>query len=141
MKLPILVVEDDPRDCELTLMALENCGVRVPVDVARDGRKARDYLLCEGNWAGRPAVNPSMVLLDMQLPEIDGVDVLELIRGTPSTRFVPIIAVAASNRSDDVERAYKQKVNAYIVKAFDLQTYVESMCTLLSAWSRNRTPH
>jgi CheY-like chemotaxis protein len=141
MKLPILLVEDDPNDRELTLLALEKCNMGVEVDVARDGLEARQYLLHEGAWVARPAVNPSMVLLDMRLPTIDGLDVLRLIRNTPATRFIPVIALAASDRSADIEQAYAHKVNAYLVKGFDLQAHVASMCVVLSAWSRNRTPH
>jgi CheY-like chemotaxis protein len=141
MHLPILVVEDNKHDRELTLMALERCGVRTQVDAVSDGLEAQQYLLREGKWAARPAVNPSMVLLDMRLPALDGIDLLQLIRQTPSTRFIPVVALAASDKSVDVEQAYAHKVNAYIVKAFDLQAYVAAMCVVLSVWSRNRTPH
>jgi CheY-like chemotaxis protein len=141
MNLPILVVEDNPCDRELTVMALEKCGVRAPVDTAIDAHEAQQYLLREGRWATRPPVNPLVVLLDMRLPVSDGLDVVRCIRRSPSTRYDPVVALTASDRPADIERAYEQGVNAYLVKAFDIQEYVASMCVLLSAWSRNRTPH
>ncbi|KAK43920.1 MULTISPECIES: response regulator [Burkholderiaceae] len=141
MKRPILVVEDNAHDRELTIDALEKCGVRAQVETVADGLEAQQYLRREGRFAGRPAVHPSLILLDMKLPAIDRVELLGVIRSTPSIRFVPVVALATSARAVDIAEAYEHRVNAYVVKAFDLQAYVASMAVVVGAWSRNRTPH
>jgi CheY-like chemotaxis protein len=121
----ILLVEDNPDDVELTRLAFEEANVANPVVVATDGAEALDYLFARGKHAGRdPKQLPSIVLLDLNLPKLDGREVLQAIRANPTTRELPVIVLTTSAEPFDVEASYALGVNSYIQKPVDFEQFV-----------------
>ena len=121
----ILLVEDNPDDVELTRLAFEEANVANRVVVAADGAEALDYLFARGKHAGRdPAQLPSIVLLDLNLPKLDGREVLQAIRANPTTRDLPVIVLTTSAEPFDVEASYALGVNSYIQKPVDFEQFV-----------------
>lgn len=125
---PILLVEDNPDDRELTTLALRESRIANPIDIARDGQEALDYL----TDAGRPL--PAVVLLDLNLPKIPGLDVLERLRGQPRTRFVPVVILTGSNEEADRLRGYDGGANAYVTKPVEFAGFTEAVKTLGMFW-------
>ena len=111
---PILLVEDNPKDIELTLAALERCGLANDVVVARDGAEALDYLHRRGRFASRNTVDPAVVLLDLKLPKVDGLQVLEALKGSPQMRALPVVMLTSSREECDLVRSYQLGVNAFV---------------------------
>lgn len=123
----ILLVEDNPDDEELTLHALERNRIGNEVVVARDGVQALDYLLCTGAWAGRsPCEPPALVLLDLKLPKIDGLEVLQRIREEPRTRLLPVVILTSSDEDEDRLRGYALGANSYVRKPVDFDEFVRA---------------
>jgi len=121
----ILLVEDNPDDVELTRLAFEEANVANHLVVVRDGAEALDYLFARGRHAGRdPAELPSIVLLDLNLPKLDGREVLQAIRADPATRELPVIVLTTSAEPFDVEASYALGVNSYIQKPVDFEQFV-----------------
>ena len=121
----ILLVEDNPDDVELTRLAFEEASVANRVVVAADGAEALDYLFARGPHAGRdPSELPSIVLLDLNLPKLDGREVLQAIRANPATRDLPVIVLTTSAEPFDVEASYALGVNSYIQKPVDFEQFV-----------------
>lgn len=121
----ILLVEDNPDDVELTRLAFEEANVANHLVVARDGAEALDYLFARGRYASRDAsVLPSIVLLDLNLPKLDGREVLQAIRADPATRELPVIVLTTSAEPFDVEASYALGVNSYIQKPVDFEQFV-----------------
>ena len=121
----ILLVEDNADDVELTRIAFEEAKVANRLVVARDGAEALDYLFARGRFADRdPADLPSLVLLDLNLPKIDGREVLQAIRATESTRALPVVVLTTSTEPFDVEATYALGVNSYIQKPVDFEQFV-----------------
>ena len=121
----ILLVEDNPDDVELTRLAFEEANVANPVVVATDGAEALDYLFARGKHASRdPKQLPSIVLLDLNLPKLDGREVLQAIRANPTTRELPVIVLTTSAEPFDVEASYALGVNSYIQKPVDFEQFV-----------------
>jgi two-component system response regulator len=112
----ILLVEDDPKDIELTLAALGEHNLANEVAVARDGVEALDYLYRRGSFAQRPTGNPMVIMLDLKMPRMDGVQVLRQIKADEQLRFIPVVALTSSRESLDLEACYRLGVNAYVVK-------------------------
>jgi len=110
---PILLVEDDLRDLELTLIALERTNLANEVIVVRDGSEALDYLFRRNAFANRPEGNPAIVLLDLKLPKVDGLDVLQAVRADPFLQSIPIAMLTSSQMDSDLARAYELGVNAF----------------------------
>ena len=131
---PILLVEDNPKDLELTLVALSRSRMANEVVVARDGVEALDYLRCTGKHAGRPKGNPAVVLLDLKLPKVGGLEVLETIKGDPALAAVPVVVLTSSREERDVLRSYENGVNAYVVKPVDFQEFLEAVRDLGMFW-------
>lgn len=131
---PILLVEDDARDLELTLVALERSELANEVVVVRDGAQALDYLRREGEFAQRPAGNPAVVLLDLKLPKIDGLEVLQAVRATPELRSLPIVMLTSSHEEGDVVKSYELGVNAYVVKPVEFDNFSEAVKALGLFW-------
>lgn len=123
----ILLVEDNPNDVELTLAALgENR--RVPeVFVARDGEEALDYLYRRGAHESRPAANPRVVLLDLKLPKVDGLEVLERIKTDPDMKATPVVMLTSSREEGDLLRSYDLGTNAYVVKPMSYEGFIEAL--------------
>src|SRR5690349_2019636 len=115
----ILLVEDNPDDEELTRLAFEQSGIANRLEVVRDGAEALDYLFRSGSWAGREGGNPSLVLLDLKLPKIGGLEVLRRMRAEPTTRLVPVVILTSSVEEQDVVRGYDLGCNSYIRKPVD----------------------
>jgi two-component system response regulator len=120
----VLLVEDNPSDLELTLHALDRGRFGNRIDVVRDGAEALDYLFAKGRHAGRdPADLPRVVLLDLKLPLVDGIEVLREIRGDPRTRRLPVVMLTSSAEDRDLKDCYALGVNSYIVKPVDIDQF------------------
>jgi two-component system response regulator len=131
----ILLVEDNASDEKLTLLAFKNCGVSNEVVVARDGAAALDYLFATGSHAVRNAsVLPAIVLLDLKLPKIDGLEVLRRIRADERTKFQPVVILTASKEEEDVSRGYSLGANAYMRKPVEFAAFAEAAKTLGLFW-------
>ncbi|WP_420225826.1 response regulator [Pigmentiphaga litoralis] len=132
---PILLVEDNPHDLELTLIALEKSQLANDVVITRDGADALDYLQRRGDHAGRDEGNPAVVLLDLKLPKVDGLEVLKAIRGEASLKATPVVMLTSSNEESDLVRAYDLGVNAYVVKPVIFQDFVRAIGDLGVFWA------
>ncbi len=131
----ILLVEDNPDDVELTRVALEETRVTNRLIVVNDGEQALDWLWCTGRHADRdPCLLPSLVLLDLKLPKVSGLEVLERLRGDPSTRRLPIVILTSSKEEKDVVRGYDQGANSYIQKPVDYSQFLEAIQQLGIYW-------
>ncbi len=132
---PILLVEDDLRDQELTLLALERSQLANDVVVMRDGAAALDYLRREGEHAGREEGNPAVILLDLKLPKVNGLEVLEAVRGNASLRSIPVVMLTSSQEESDLLRSYELGVNAYVVKPVEFKQFVSAIADLGVFWA------
>ena len=132
---PILLVEDNPHDLELTLIALSKSQLANEVIIARDGAEALEYLKCQGEHAGRQAGNPAVVLLDLKLPKVDGLEVLKEIRTTDGLKSVPVVMLTSSKEEQDLLRSYELGVNAYVVKPVDFNEFVRAIADLGIFWA------
>ena len=132
---PILLVEDDPRDLELTLVALERSQLANEVIIVRDGEAALEYLLRAGAYADRAEGNPAVVLLDLKLPKVNGLEVLQRVRSTPSLRSMPIVMLTSSQEESDVVKSYELGVNAYVVKPVEFRQFVAAIADLGVFWA------
>ena len=131
----ILLVEDNPNDVELTLLALQKNNVTNRVDVVRDGAEALEYLFTTGAYASRdPRQLPQLVLLDLRLPKLDGMEVLERIRANPRTRRLPVVILTSSNEEADLARCYDTGANSYIRKPVDFEHFIEAVKQLGMYW-------
>jgi CheY-like chemotaxis protein len=131
----ILLVEDDPKDVELTLTALEEYNLANEVVVARDGSEALDYLYCRGAFADRSNDNPAVLLLDLKLPKVDGLEVLKQIKSDDNLRMVPVVVLTSSREEKDMVTSYKLGVNAYVVKPVDFHEFVNAIKELGMFWA------
>lgn len=132
---PILLVEDSPNDLELTLIALERSQLANDVVVARDGAEALDYLFRKGEHEERRQGNPAVILLDLKLPKIDGLEVLKTVRENPELKSVPVVMLTSSNEESDLIRAYDLGVNAYVVKPVIFQDFLRAISDLGVFWA------
>jgi two-component system response regulator len=130
----ILLVEDNPDDEALTVRALEKHRVANRVEVVRDGAEALDWIFRKGKHASRPPEDPSLVLLDLKLPKVDGLEVLKRLRSDPATRRIPVVALTSSREEPDVRRAYDLGVNSYVVKPVDFNSFLEATGRLGLYW-------
>jgi CheY-like chemotaxis protein len=131
----ILMVEDDPKDVELTLMALEEYNLVNEVVVVGDGAEALDYLNCRGNFAARTSGNPAVLLLDLKLPKVDGLEVLQQIKSDQNLRMIPVVVLTSSREERDMVASYKLGVNAYVVKPVDFHEFVNAIKELGVFWA------
>jgi len=132
---PILLVEDDLRDLELTLIALEHTGLANQVVILRDGVEALDYLFRRNEFAKRPEGNPAVVLLDLKLPRIDGLAVLEAVRADEQLRHIPIAMLTSSRIETDLTSAYELGVNCFVVKPFGFEGFMQAISKLGLFWA------
>ena len=131
----ILLVEDNPDDVELTLRAFKKNNIRNEVVVAKDGVEALDYLFATGQYAGRnTAVQTQVVLLDLKLPKLDGLEVLRRMRGDERTRLVPVVILTSSKEEQDVIAGYKLGANSYVRKPVNFDEFVEAARQLGLYW-------
>lgn len=137
----ILLVEDDPNDVELTLSALRRDGDLGEVAVVRDGQEALDYLFRRGDYASRASSNPPVVLLDLKLPKVGGIEVLERVKADPSLKTVPVVVLTSSREEGDLLRSYDLGTNAYVVKPVDFQDFIEAVRQVGRFWTAiNQAP-
>jgi CheY-like chemotaxis protein len=136
----ILIVEDDPNDVELTLMALTDYNLANEVAVARDGEQALDYLYCRGSFSGRSNGNPAVMLLDLKLPKIGGLEILRQIKSDERLKSIPVVVLTSSHEEKDVMRSYSLGVNAYVVKPVDFHEFVNAVKELGVFWAVVNVP-
>jgi CheY-like chemotaxis protein len=129
------MVEDDPRDVELTLTALEEYNLANEVVVARDGAEALDYLYCRGSFETRSSENPAVMLLDLKLPKIDGLEVLQQIKSDEKLKMIPVVVLTSSQEEKDMVASYSLGVNAYVVKPVDFHEFVNAIRELGVFWA------
>lgn len=131
----ILIVEDDPRDVELTMTALEDYKLVNEVVVARDGEEALDYLYCRGPFHSRSHENPAVMLLDLKLPKVDGLEILKQIKSDERLRMIPVVVLTSSHEEQDMLRSYTLGVNAYVVKPVDFHEFINAVKELSVFWA------
>ena len=132
---PILLVEDSPKDLELTLAALAKSQLANEVVVVRDGAEALDYMFCRAGYAARRGGTPAVVLLDIKLPKVDGLEVLAALKGSPETRQVPVVMLTSSREETDLMRSYELGVNAFVVKPVGFREFFEAIQDLGVFWA------
>ena len=130
----ILLVEDDPQDEMLTLRALKKINLANRVDVARDGQQALDYLFREGEYAGREGPDPTVVLLDLNLPRVSGLEVVERLRADKRTSLLPVVLLTSSDEERDRLAAYHNGVNSFVRKPLDFTEFVQTVSRLGVYW-------
>lgn len=131
----ILLVEDDPNDLTLGLHALKRHNLTNHIQVVRDGAEALDFIFCTGPFHERKMENgPKVILLDLKLPKVDGMEVLRRVKGDPRTRTIPVVVLTSSREDRDVIESYQLGVNSYIVKPVDFDQFTESMRQLGLYW-------
>ena len=129
------MVEDDPKDVELTMTALEEHNLANEVVVTRDGEEALDYLYRRGKYATRPSDHPAVVLLDLKLPKIDGLEVLRQVKSDVNLKMIPVVVLTSSREEKDLVSSYKLGVNAYVVKPVDFHEFVNAIRELGVFWA------
>ena len=131
----ILLVEDDPDDLDLALMAIKSHNIANRVHVARDGAEALDVIFCTGEYSNRRIEDsPKLVLLDLNLPKVDGLEVLRRIKSDPATQSIPVVVMTSSKQEQDIVSSYKYGTNSYIVKPVDFVQFSEAVCKLGFYW-------
>lgn len=131
----ILIVDDSPKDVELTIAALAEKNLANEVIVAEDGIEALDYLYKRGKFAGIDNGNPAIILLDIKMPRMNGIEVLKHIRANPNFKFIPIIMVTSSCEERDLVESYKLGANSYVVKPVDIVQFIDAIKVLGQYWA------
>jgi len=131
----ILLVEDNPKDVELALAALGEHNLANEVIVARDGEEALDYLYMRGQFKMRRAGNPAVILLDLKMPKVDGLEVLRQIKSDPDLKTIPVVMLTSSREEKDLVASYNLGVNAYVVKPVNFQEFVDAVKELGFFWA------
>lgn len=137
---PILLVEDNPNDLELALIALERSNLANDIVVVRDGTEALDYLFKRNAFSDRSDGNPAVLLLDLKLPKMDGLQVLAKIRETEHLRSIPVVMLTSSREEPDLDKAYQLGVNAYVVKPVQFKEFVSAISDLGVFWALLNEP-
>jgi two-component system response regulator len=137
----ILLVEDNPTDAELTMRALKKKNLANNLVWVKDGVEALDFIFSRGQFANRGNLTPKLILLDLKLPKIDGIEVLRTLKADPKTRTVPVVMLTSSHEERDIVESYKLGVNSYIVKPVDFDKFVEMVSQVGLYWSLvNKVP-
>jgi CheY-like chemotaxis protein len=131
----ILLAEDNPKDVELTLEALSEHNLANQVTVVKDGLEAMEFLCCEGKYKMRRQGNPAVVLLDIKMPRMDGIEVLKAIRSDPTLKMLPVVMLTSSREEPDLKRCYELGANAYVVKPVDFQDFMEAVKQVGIFWA------
>jgi CheY-like chemotaxis protein len=129
------MVEDDPKDVELTMIALEGHNLANEVVVTRDGEEALDYLHRRGRYSTRSSDHPAVILLDLKLPKIDGLEVLRQVKTDNNLKIIPVVVLTSSKEETDLVSSYKLGVNAYVVKPVDFHEFVNAIKELGVFWA------
>ena len=137
----ILLVEDNPEDLQLALRALKKANLDNHIHVARDGEEALQFVFCEGEFASRRIDRPpKVILLDLKLPKVDGLEVLQRIKDDPRTRMIPVVMLTSSKEQSDVLKSYNLGVNSYIVKPVNFEQFAEAVEQLGMYWLLHNQP-
>lgn len=137
----ILLVDDNVNDAELTLMALAKTGKAPPeVVVTRDGEEALDYLYCRGNFQKRDQENPIVVLLDLKMPKVDGLEVLRQIKADANLKTIPVVMLTSSHETQDLRQCYQLGVNAYVVKPMEFNQFMKTVQEIEAFWCEINKP-
>ena len=131
----ILFAEDNPRDVELTLEALQDHNLANNVVVVRDGVETLEYLRCEGKYKQRKPGNPAVLLLDIKMPRMDGIEVLRIIRNDNELKMLPVVMLTSSREEQDLMKSYELGVNAYVVKPVDFKEFIEAVKQVGVFWA------
>ncbi len=131
----ILLAEDNPDDVELTLAGLTKLNLANDIVVARDGAEALDYLHCRGKYAARNKGNPAVVLLDLNMPKVDGLEVLREIKSTQNFKSIPVVMITSSTQENDLARSYDLGVNAYVVKPVNYREFISAVRQVGAFWA------
>ena len=135
LQVEILLVEDNPQDLELALRALQKANVSNRIQVARDGVEALEFVFGEGAHAGRRLSDgPKVILLDLKLPKVDGLEVLRRVKGDPRTRMIPVVVLTSSEEQRDVIESYHLGVNSYLVKPVNFERFADAVRDLGFYW-------
>ena len=132
----ILLVDDDPQDVQLMLAALEQHHLADSVFVVHDGSQALDYLYYRGEYAQRPRSNPVLVLLDLKMPKVNGLEVLKIVKADELLRAIPVVVLSSSSETTDLTECYRLGVNGYVVKAVDYQGFMTSVRQIGAFWGK-----
>lgn len=131
----VLLVEDNPDDEVLTLRALRKANVANEIEVVRDGSEALEFLFCEGQYADRDESNmPGLVLLDLKLPKLNGIEVLQRIRNDPRTKLTPVVILTSSSEDEDIVRSYQSGANSYVRKPVDFADFADAIANVGLYW-------
>jgi two-component system, response regulator len=136
----ILLVEDSMQDAELAMEALATQNLTEAIVHARDGAEALDYLHCRGSFAERPVGNPALIILDLKLPKVDGIEVLQEVRSDEHLKHVPVVVFTSSREERDLEACYRLGVSAYVVKPVDFADYMKAVKALGLFWATVNEP-
>ena len=131
----ILLAEDNPKDIELTLEAMAENSLANDIIVAKDGVEALEYLRCQGKHKHRKAGNPALVLLDIKMPRMDGIEVLRNIRNDAALKRIPVVVLTSSREENDLINTYDLGVNAYVLKPVDFKQFIEAVKQIGSFWA------
>jgi CheY-like chemotaxis protein len=134
------MVEDDPKDVELTMTALEDYNLANEVVVVRDGEEALNYLTYRNEYEDRPSSNPAVMLLDLKLPKVDGLEVLRQVKNNENLKLIPVVVLTSSHEEKDLIASYKLGVNAYVVKPVDFHQFVNAIKELGVFWAVINAP-
>ncbi|HEX7116792.1 MAG TPA: response regulator [Steroidobacter sp.] len=132
----VLLADDNATDAELTIRALEIGGVKQEIVWVQDGEAALHFVFRKGVYAQRPAGNPRLMLLDLNMPKVDGLDVLAQIKADPRTRCTPVVIMSSSDQQSDMLRSYEAHANSYIVKPVDFRQFTEQVSLLGQYWTQ-----
>jgi two-component system, response regulator len=131
----ILLVEDNPQDAELMIRALRKQNLANPIHIAEDGAEALDYLFCNGKYSDRDfSKSPKVIFLDLKLPKISGLEVLQELKLNPLTRTLPVVVVTSSRENPDIKKAYELGVNSYVVKPVNFDDFLKAMSQIGLYW-------
>jgi CheY-like chemotaxis protein len=141
-QLEILLVEDNANDAEMTLRALKRNNLANKVHWVKDGEQALDYVFGRGTYAGRDPALPRLVMLDLKMPKVDGIEVLRALKANAATRAIPVVIMTSSNEEKDVVASYDLGVNSYIVKPVQFEAFLETVAKIGLYWVlSNRVPN
>jgi two-component system, response regulator len=131
----ILLIEDNPNDAELTLRALKKNNIANNIEIVRDGAEALDFFFANGKYAGRDiSLNPKLVILDLKLPKVDGLEILRRVKSDESTKSIPVVIMTSSKEEIDVVASYQLGANSFIVKPVDFEKFMKAVHELGMYW-------
>lgn len=141
-KMPILLVEDNEEDIELTLEAFKEYDLENRIDIVQNGEEALSYLLCQDQFSSRKKEKPCLILLDIKMPKMDGLEFLQKIRKNEKLKYIPVVMLTSSALENDILKCYDLGVNAYVVKPVDFHDFTKAVKNLCVVWViLNRTPY